>query len=116
MKASFVEPMECLSVPRLPEGWQWLWEIKLDGYRALGLKSGSDVTLPSIPDVARKLHKSRFSRGGLANLAQQLLSYRDGYCFSFFGLLTCSDVLGALRAAAQPQINSTSRFESLALR
>ena len=44
-KASFVEPMECLSVPRLPEGSQWLWEIKLDGYRALAVKSGSDVTL-----------------------------------------------------------------------
>ena len=43
-KASFVEPMECLSVPRLPEGSQWLWEIKLDGYRALAVKSGSDVT------------------------------------------------------------------------
>jgi hypothetical protein len=26
-KASFVEPMECLSVARLPEGSQWLWEI-----------------------------------------------------------------------------------------
>jgi hypothetical protein len=26
-KTSFVEPMECLSVPRLPEGSQWLWEI-----------------------------------------------------------------------------------------
>jgi ATP-dependent DNA ligase len=44
-KASFVEPMECLSVARLPEGSQWLWEIKLDGYRALAVKSGSDVTL-----------------------------------------------------------------------
>jgi len=28
-KASFVEPMECLSVARLPDGSQWLWEIKL---------------------------------------------------------------------------------------
>jgi ATP-dependent DNA ligase len=36
-KASFVEPMECLSVARLPEGSQWLWEIKLDGYRALAV-------------------------------------------------------------------------------
>jgi bifunctional non-homologous end joining protein LigD len=44
-KASFVEPMECLSVARLPEGAQWLWEIKLDGYRALAVKSGSDVAL-----------------------------------------------------------------------
>jgi hypothetical protein len=26
-QASFVEPMECLSVSKLPEGSQWLWEI-----------------------------------------------------------------------------------------
>jgi len=44
-KASFVEPMECLSVPRLPEGSQFLWEVKLDGYRALAVKSRSDVSL-----------------------------------------------------------------------
>jgi DNA ligase D-like protein (predicted ligase) len=44
-KASFVEPMECLSVAELPEGSQWLWEIKLDGYRALAVKSSSNVTL-----------------------------------------------------------------------
>ena len=42
---AFIEPMECLSVSKLPEGSQWLWEIKLDGYRALAVKSGSDVTL-----------------------------------------------------------------------
>ena len=44
-QALFVEPMECLSVARLPEGSQWLWQIKLDGYRALAVKSGSAVTL-----------------------------------------------------------------------
>jgi len=44
-EASFVEPMECLSVPKLPEGLEWLWEIKLDGYRALAVKSGTGVTL-----------------------------------------------------------------------
>src|SRR5260370_17343177 len=44
-EASFVEPMECLSVSKLPEGLEWLWEIKLDGYRALGVKSGTAVTL-----------------------------------------------------------------------
>src|SRR5438477_2472979 len=42
---SFVEPMECLSVSKLPEGLEWLWEIKLDGYRALAVKSGAGVTL-----------------------------------------------------------------------
>src|SRR5713101_543715 len=44
-QASFVEPMECLSVSKLPEGLEWLWEIKLDGYRALAVKSGNGVTL-----------------------------------------------------------------------
>ena len=37
--------MECLSVSKLPEGHEWLWEVKLDGYRALGVKSGTGVTL-----------------------------------------------------------------------
>jgi ATP-dependent DNA ligase len=44
-QASFVEPMECLSVSKLPEGSEWLWEIKIDGYRALAVKSESGVTL-----------------------------------------------------------------------
>src|SRR5713226_3293328 len=44
-EASFIEPMECLSVSKLPEGAQWVWEIKLDGYRALAVKSGTGVTL-----------------------------------------------------------------------
>src|SRR5580700_4240207 len=44
-QASFVEPMECQSVSKLPEGTQWVWEIKLDGYRALAVKSGTGVAL-----------------------------------------------------------------------
>src|SRR5260370_22894102 len=37
--------MECLSVSKLPEGLEWIWEIKFDGYRALAVKSGNGVTL-----------------------------------------------------------------------
>jgi ATP-dependent DNA ligase len=37
--------MECLSVSRLPEGPTWIWEIKLDGYRALAVKSRTGLTL-----------------------------------------------------------------------
>src|SRR5438128_11430589 len=44
-EASFVEPMECLSVSKLPSGATWLWEIKLDGYRALAVKSRTGLTL-----------------------------------------------------------------------
>jgi DNA ligase D-like protein (predicted ligase) len=44
-EASFIEPMECLSVSKLPGGDQWTWEIKLDGYRALAVRPGTGVTL-----------------------------------------------------------------------
>ena len=44
---SFIEPMECLVVPKLHDGSQWIFEIKLDGYRALGIKSDHDVRLLS---------------------------------------------------------------------
>ena len=43
-KAEFIEPMECTSVPKLLDGPQWIYEIKLDGYRAVAVKSGR-VTL-----------------------------------------------------------------------
>src|ERR1700747_2269546 len=32
-KASFVQPMECLAVDKVPTKSGWLYEIKLDGYR-----------------------------------------------------------------------------------
>jgi bifunctional non-homologous end joining protein LigD len=32
--------MECTSVPKLLDGPQWVYEIKLDGYRAVAVKSG----------------------------------------------------------------------------
>jgi hypothetical protein len=44
-EATFVEPMECLPVSRLPEGGAWIWEIKLDGYRGLAVKSATGLTL-----------------------------------------------------------------------
>jgi bifunctional non-homologous end joining protein LigD len=38
-EAGFIEPMECLAVPKIPEGSQWVYEIKFDGYRAIAVKS-----------------------------------------------------------------------------
>jgi DNA ligase D-like protein (predicted ligase) len=44
-EATFIKPMECLAVSKLPDGTGWIWEIKLDGYRALAVKSATGVTL-----------------------------------------------------------------------
>jgi bifunctional non-homologous end joining protein LigD len=37
--------MECLAVAKLLDGPQWLYELKLDGYRAEAVKSASNLTL-----------------------------------------------------------------------
>ena len=35
-EAGFIEPMECALVATLHEGAEWTYEVKLDGYRAIG--------------------------------------------------------------------------------
>lgn len=42
---SFVEPMECKPVDRLPEGEEWQHEIKFDGYRAIAVRQYGEVNL-----------------------------------------------------------------------
>ena len=44
-EAAFIEPMECLAVPRLPDGVDWTYEIKLDGYRAVAINSKGRLSL-----------------------------------------------------------------------
>ena len=46
-KAKFVDPMLLLRTDQLTAGDQWSYEIKLDGYRALAIKSGGKVQLRS---------------------------------------------------------------------
>lgn len=47
LELTFVEPMKCLLVSRLPEGPEWAYEIKLDGYRAQALCDGKATRLLS---------------------------------------------------------------------
>lgn len=47
---SFVTPMAALSVDVLPEGPEWSYELKLDGYRALIVKNGASIQIRSRND------------------------------------------------------------------
>jgi DNA ligase D-like protein (predicted ligase) len=43
--ACFIEPMLCLAVQKLPESPAWQYEVKLDGYRAIGVRTKAGVEL-----------------------------------------------------------------------
>ena len=40
MMADFIEPMLCSTTSELPSGPEWSYELKLDGYRGLAIKTG----------------------------------------------------------------------------
>jgi len=46
-RPGFIEPMQCKLEERLPEGDEWEYEAKLDGYRALIVKKAGRVSLMS---------------------------------------------------------------------
>jgi len=65
VNARFFKPMLCLAVPKLPEGPEWQLELKLDGYRGIGIKSKGRAHLVSrngknfserFPTVTRALY------------------------------------------------------------
>jgi bifunctional non-homologous end joining protein LigD len=46
----FISPMKATAVTELPTGDEWIYEVKWDGYRALGLKHGQNARLLSLKD------------------------------------------------------------------
>jgi bifunctional non-homologous end joining protein LigD len=65
-KIRFIEPMYARLVNELPEGKEWLYEVKFDGYRCLAGRDGKGVILRSrrgnlftkqFPNIARACEK-----------------------------------------------------------
>ena len=60
--------MECALVSKLPERLDWTYEVKLDGYRAIGVKTSRETILYSrngknfngrFPQIA-EAHRERY--------------------------------------------------------
>ena len=79
-KASFIESMECLPVTAIPDGSEWTYEIKLDGFRLEAVKNAGETVLYSrrgnvlnkkfqyIADALKKLPDSTIIDGEIVAL------------------------------------------------
>ncbi|CAN5441391.1 hypothetical protein BH10ACI4_BH10ACI4_28310 [soil metagenome] len=96
--ASFVESMECLPVTELPEGPEWSYEIKLDGYRLEAIRAGGETTLYS-----RKAN---------------VLNRKFGYVAKALDYLPAETILDgelvAMGADGKPNFNLLQNFKSAA--
>lgn len=99
-EASFIEPMECLSVSRLPEDSNFLWEVKFDGYRAVAVKSRTGLTL--------------FSRRG-KSFKRQFPSIVDGLADLPEGTVVDGELV-AIDESGRPDFNLLQNFRAEASR
>jgi DNA ligase D-like protein (predicted ligase) len=112
-KAEFIQPMECLPVTKLNDAVQWTYEIKLDGYRAIAVKSSQTINLfsrrgksfnsqyPYLVEALAELPSGTVVDGEVLalddagrpnfNLLQQFRSAASRICYYIFDLLVCND-------------------------
>src|SRR5437588_891195 len=112
-KAEFIQPMECMPVTKLNDAIQRTYEIKLDGYGAIAVKSGQKINLfslrrksfnsqyPYLVEALADLPEGTVVDGEVValddtgrpnfNLLQQFRSGASRICYFIFDLLVCND-------------------------
>jgi len=105
--------MDCAPVTKLLDGHDWIYEIKLDGYRAVAVKSGNKINLysrrrksfnsqyPYLLEALADLPEGTVVDGEVValdddgrpnfNLLQHSRSQASRICYFIFDLLVCSD-------------------------
>jgi bifunctional non-homologous end joining protein LigD len=96
----FVEPMLLLATSELPQGPQWSYEIKLDGYRAIAIKKNGDVRLRSRND---KDFNRKYPR-----VAEALASLPDN--------TVVDGEIVALNESGRPSFNALQNYEASNIR
>jgi bifunctional non-homologous end joining protein LigD len=98
--AAFVEPMECEAVSELRGGPQWVYQIKLDGYRAIAVKSDNKVRLFS--------RRQKSFNKQYPYIVEALVDLPDG--------TVIDGEIVALDDSARPQFNLLQNYRSEARR
>jgi DNA ligase D-like protein (predicted ligase) len=98
--ATFIEPMDCESVSTLRDGSHWVYEIKLDGYRAIAVKSDGKLRLFS---RRRKSFDQQYPQ-----IVEALADLPDG--------TVIDGEIVALDDTARPQFNLLQNYRSEARR
>src|SRR5215469_12932808 len=139
-QAAFVQPMECLAVPQLPNGSNWVYEIKLDGYRAVAINSNGRVSLfsknrksfnrqyPYIIEALSDLPENTVIDGEVValddagqpdfNLLQHSRSQASRICYFVFDLLAYQnhDLMRLPFTDRRHIMNSALKFQSTRIR
>ena len=88
----FVRPMKATAVGELPIGEEWIYEVKWDGYRALGLKHGDNAQMLSFKDkdltqdFRSVADAVRSIRSGTALIDGEIVAVDSNGCPSFQAL------------------------------
>jgi ATP-dependent DNA ligase len=106
-KVGFVEPMLSLPVTKLQEGPAWSYELKFDGYRALGLKADDQIQW-LLRNRKNFTNRFKFIARGLEKLPDQTVIDDEIVAFDSEGRPSFTSC--RISAAARP---NSSRLSSI---
>jgi bifunctional non-homologous end joining protein LigD len=138
-KADFIEPMECAPVTKLLDGPGWVYEIKLDGYRAIAVKSSRvnlfsrrrksfNAQYPDLVEALAELPEETVVDGEVValddsgrpnfNLLAQFRSGASRIHYFIFDLLVCNerDLTGLALSERRDLMKSVLKLRSLRIR